>query len=244
MKILILLLLSTLTIPAIAQQKEFFYVFDANWKPTKLDSAHFFVHVHQVNDSCWQSDYYHFSGSLIKAEQYRNRERNELDGLSYHYNERGWLDSTSTYKRGKKDGDFVKMNGDSLKWQTKYVYQNDSLLEVIDLSKKSIDSSVKYADEKESEYPGGLKQWGRYLNKNLKYPERALNGNIEGEVRVFFIVDKVGLVGIPYIARSVEYSLDEESLRIVRLSGKWVPAFQNGRFVKSYKIQPIIFRLK
>src|ERR1700730_10181945 len=132
MKAPILFLLLTITVSSNAQNKESFYVFDADWKPAKMDSAHFLLHVHQMNDTCWQWDYYNYSGPLLKIEQYRNKEGNELDGESYYYNERGWLDSTSTYKRGKKNGDFVKMSGDSLKWQTKYVYLNDSLIEVVD----------------------------------------------------------------------------------------------------------------
>jgi protein TonB len=245
MRVSILFFLLTVTISAIAQDsKDFFYAFDADWKPAKIESAHFLIHVHQMNDTCWQWDYYNFRGPLVKIEQYRDKGGIELDGVDYFYNERGWVDSTSTYKRGKKNGDFVKMSGDSLKPKTKYVYKDDSLVEVVDCSKPDKDSAVKYKDEKESEYPGGLTQWGRYLHKNLKYPDRAVNLNIDGEVRVLFLVDVEGLVQKPYIAKSVECSLDEESLRIIRGSGKWTPGFQNGKLVKTYKIQPIVFRLK
>jgi protein TonB len=63
-------------------------------------------------------------------------------------------------------------------------------------------------------------------------------------VVVQFIVDKDGSVISPFIARSVEYSLDEVSLKIINGSGKWEPAFQNGHNVKSYKRQPINFKLE
>jgi protein TonB len=227
-----------------AQEKESFYVFDADWKPTKIESAHFLLHTHQVNDTCWQWDYYNFSGPLIQTERFRENEGKVRNGVCNHYNEKGVLDSTSMYRNGKRNGDFMKLTGDGLTIKMKYVYRDDSLMEVIDVSNQKKDTSVTYADERESEYPGKTGQWLRYLNKNLQYPDRAFKGNFEGEVRVAFIVDKDGKVFDPYIARSVEYSLDEESLRMVRQSGKWVPAFQNGKFVKSYKIQPIRYRLK
>ncbi|MHA4809529.1 energy transducer TonB [Flavitalea flava] len=198
MKTPFLFLLLSLSVSAIAQNQESFYVFDADWKPTKIDSAHFLLHVHQMNDTCWRWDYYNFSGPLLRTEQYRDKDAKEFDGVSYHYNENGWLDSTSSYKRGKKNGDFVKMSGDSLKWQTRYVYRDDSLIEVVDCNKPNKDSAVRYKDEKESEYPGGAGKWLRYLNKNLKYPERAISWNIDGEVRIWFIVNKDGGVEQPY----------------------------------------------
>jgi periplasmic protein TonB len=216
MKAWLLYILLILTISAAGQSKESFYVFNAEWQPTKLDSARFLLPVHQVNDSCWQWDYYNFSGPLLKTEQYKDKAGSELDGVCYHYDQTGWLDSSSMYKRGKKNGDFVKMSAGSIKWQTRYVYKDDSLVAVEDCTKRDSGSTAKYADERESEYPGGVNQWGRFLNKNLKYPDRAVKGDIEGEVRVFFIVDREGFAGNPYVAKSVEYSLDEESLRIIR----------------------------
>ena len=44
--------------------------------------------------------------------------------------------------------------------------------------------------EIESEFPGGAAAWLRYLNKNLRYPDDAVNNEIQGTVVVQFIVDK------------------------------------------------------
>ncbi|MFL5748594.1 MAG: energy transducer TonB, partial [Niastella sp.] len=38
--------------------------------------------------------------------------------------------------------------------------------------------------------------------------------------------------------------LRAEAVRVIKKSGKWTPAVQNGRQVKSYKKQPIVFRLE
>lgn len=238
---LALLLLAALS--GRCQEADALYVFNADWKPTKLDSAHFLLHVHQVSDSCWQWDYYNFVGPILKSEQYADREGHEINGITRVYNTKGLLDSSVTFKKGKMDGDAYRFEGDSIHMKMKYVYRDDSLISVIDpttLKKNPNGDSV----EKESEYPGGVAQWLRFLNKHLKYPERAVNGNFEGVVRVLFIVGKEGEVLDPVIGRSVEFSLDEESLRIIRASGKWTPATQFGKQVKTYKIQPIVFRLE
>jgi protein TonB len=244
MKCLTLILLTTLSINVKAQENEAFYVFDANWKPTKIETAHFLLHTHKVNDTCWQFDFYNFLGPLIKMEQYRDKDGTEINGVSRHYNVDGYIDSTGQFSRGMRNGEFIKLAGDPLKSKWKYMYKDDSLMEVTDLEKQKKDSVKPYGDEKESDYPGGLKGWQRYMLKNLKYPERAMNGNVQGQVRVNFVVDKSGNVVDPYIDASVEYSLDEEALRIIKNSGKWEPAFQNAHNVKSYKLQPINFRLQ
>jgi protein TonB len=244
MKAISLILLVFLSLVARSQEKESFYVFDADWKPTKIKSAIYFLHRHQVNDTCWQWDFYHMYGPLIRTERSRDKEGTELEGVCNHYNEGGYLDSTSMFRRRRKHGDFIRMAKDSLHPKIKYVYRDDSLMEVVYPDRIKKDTLLKFDDERESEYPGGVGAWSRYLQKKIQYPDRAMNSNIEGEVRVVFIIDKQGNVTDPYISHSVEYSLDEEALLIIKESGKWSPAFQNGKIVKSYKAQPIVFRLR
>jgi protein TonB len=60
---------------------------------------------------------------------------------------------------------------------------------------------------------------------------------------VKFIVDKEGRVS-EVEALSGPTELREEAMRVVRKSGNWIPAIQNGRNVKSYKSQAIVFRLE
>lgn len=97
--------------------------------------------------------------------------------------------------------------------------------------------------EIESEYPGGLSAWSRYLNRNLRYPQDAIDNEVQGTVIVQFIVDKEGNVS-DVEAVSGANELRDEAVRVIKKSGKWTPAVQNGRQVKSYKKQPIVFRLE
>jgi protein TonB len=97
--------------------------------------------------------------------------------------------------------------------------------------------------EIESEYPGGAAAWQRYLIKTLRYPQEAQDNEIQGTVVVQFIVDKAGMVS-DVEAISGPKELREEAARVIKKSGQWTPAVQNGRQVKSYKKQPIQFRLE
>jgi len=93
--------------------------------------------------------------------------------------------------------------------------------------------------EIESGYPGGPTAWQRFLNRNFHYPEV----DAQGTVVVQFIVDKDGNVS-EVEAISGPEELRPEAVRVIKKSGKWTPAIQNGRQVKSFKKQPILFRLE
>jgi protein TonB len=97
--------------------------------------------------------------------------------------------------------------------------------------------------EIESSYPGGAAAWTRYLLKTLRYPQEAQDNEVQGTVVVQFIVDKGGSVS-NVEAISGPQELRDEAVRVIKKSGQWTPAVQNGRQVKSYKKQPIVFRLE
>jgi len=113
---------------------------------------------------------------------------------------------------------------------------------VVEAPKEDYDKTFTKV-EIESEYPGGMAAWARYLNKNLHYPEEAQTNEIQGDVVVQFIVDKEGNVSeVEAVAGPNE--LRDEAVRVIKKSGQWTAAVQNGRKVKSYKKQPIKFRLE
>jgi periplasmic protein TonB len=96
--------------------------------------------------------------------------------------------------------------------------------------------------EFESEYPGGKAAWERFLKRNLRYPQEAMDNEIQGTVLVQFVVDREGNVSdVKAIAGPQE--LRQEAIRVIMKSGKWTAAIQNGNKVPSYKKQPIGFAL-
>lgn len=96
--------------------------------------------------------------------------------------------------------------------------------------------------EIESSYPGGPQAWLRFLNRTLRYPPEAQDNEIEGQVVIQFVVDKEGNVS-EVEAISGPEELRAEAIRVIKRSGKWTPAVQNGRQVKSIKKQPILFKM-
>jgi protein TonB len=110
--------------------------------------------------------------------------------------------------------------------------------------KKEPDDGGFVPVEVESTFPGGGAAWLRFLNKNLHYPEEAINIEQQGVVVVQFIVDDKGNVSnVTAVSGPEQGGLREEAVRVIKRSGMWTPALQNGRYVKSYKRQPITFKM-
>ncbi len=107
----------------------------------------------------------------------------------------------------------------------------------------SVNDKAMTKVEIESSFPGGPGAWLKYLNDHLKYPNKAARKRIEGTVLLQFIVDKQGNVS-DLQALSGDPILQEAALKAMKDSPKWTPAIQNGQVVKSYKKQPIVFKLE
>ncbi|HRN48332.1 MAG TPA: energy transducer TonB [Niabella sp.] len=61
---------------------------------------------------------------------------------------------------------------------------------------------------------------------------------------VQFIVDKEGDVSDVKPLTHVGHGMEQEAVRVIKNSGRWKPAIQNGREVKAYRRQPITFQIQ
>ena len=253
MKKLILLLFSLpFLLPVFGQneskKEEAFYMLDANFKGTQQEKDKYFIYAEKIHDSCWQFDKYNISGPLLNSEQYKNEKGTGANGVFTYYNKKGSIDSTGNYQNDLQDGTwyFISETG---KYLLQKEYKLGDLLSVKDLTKKENTNDKKEnkkseRTETESVFPGGLPAWTNYLSSNMVYPQRAQNLPKQGTVIIQFIVNEDGHVTSPQIAQSIEYSLDQEALRLVKQSPVWTPAVQDGKKVKSYKKQPVSFKLE
>ncbi len=257
----VILLLLILSFNSVAQKpvKETFFLFDSKMKGvTKIDSAAFMLCVRKMSDTLWQFDTYNAFGPLTSSEQYRDEDANIPSGTFTFYHPTGYMDSTGRVVNGRLNGDWSFYN-DTGKPITQKTYVMGRLVKTRNLlqeetsRKDSTNGDASKTDslatvtfnkvEWESEYVGGLEGWKRYLNKNLRYPERAIDNNISGKVIVQFIIDTNGKPTEVALFKSVEFSLDKEARKMILSCDKWKPALQDGRLVKSYKRQPMVFNL-
>jgi len=81
------------------------------------------------------------------------------------------------------------------------------------------------------------------IDDNLQYPQQARD--IQGTVRVEFIIEKNGNVSDVKINKSLDETLDKEACRIVEATnGKWYPAQKDGKAVRMKYILPIRFAMQ
>jgi protein TonB len=116
--------------------------------------------------------------------------------------------------------------------------------EVISPKQPEMDFEKVYTTvQNPAEFPGGVSEWVRYLQKNLQYPETALDMGIAGVVRVQFIVDRDGNISEVQALNDPGEGLAEEAVRIIKKGPKWRPAEQNGHKVIYRHTQAIVFRM-
>ena len=90
---------------------------------------------------------------------------------------------------------------------------------------------------------GDANKFSTWVNTQLKYPDIAKNNGIQGRVTLQFTVDVDGSVTNVKVLRGVDPSLDNEAMRVVRLSPKWTPGRQKGKPVRVTYTFPVIFHL-
>ena len=86
--------------------------------------------------------------------------------------------------------------------------------------------------------------YGKFLQKNLRYPPIARENNIQGRVIVNFVVEKDGSLTDIKVVRGIGGGCDEEAMRVIKSSPKWNPGVQNGRNVRVNYTIPIFFQLQ
>jgi periplasmic protein TonB len=99
------------------------------------------------------------------------------------------------------------------------------------------------AVEQQAEFPGGMGAFGKFLQKNLKYPAAAQRANVSGKVYIQFVVNTDGSIQNVEVLKSVGFGCDEEAVRVIKSVPRWTPGKQSGRAVRSRFTIPISYTL-
>ena len=97
--------------------------------------------------------------------------------------------------------------------------------------------------EEMPEFPGGMQAMMEYLAKNIRYPAKAHEANVQGRVITQFTVGKDGAIRDAKVVRSVSPELDAEALRVISAMPNWKPGKQRGKAVACHFTVPVVFRL-
>jgi TonB family protein len=82
-----------------------------------------------------------------------------------------------------------------------------------------------------------------YLSRNLKYPDFALEKNIQGRVFVQFVIEKDGSVSEAKVVKDIGGGTGKEGVRVVSQMPNWKPGMQDGKPVRVKYTLPITYKL-
>lgn len=92
------------------------------------------------------------------------------------------------------------------------------------------------------EFKGGIKKMYQYISDNFQYPEEAAKRSVNGEMEVEFTVEKSGDITYCGIVKGLDFSIDEEVLRLLKAMPRWTPATRNGVPVRYKVLMPLKIR--
>ena len=113
------------------------------------------------------------------------------------------------------------------------------ILEVTEPDENSIFQVV----ETQPEFPGGMAELMKYLQKNIRYPQICKEQRVQGRVIVQFVVNADSTITDVNVIKPVNPYLDQEALRVVKAMPKWNPGKQRGEPVRVRFTLPVTFRL-
>jgi protein TonB len=85
-----------------------------------------------------------------------------------------------------------------------------------------------------------------YLAEKIKTKVPVKNGAPIGTYQVIikFMVDKNGEILNPQAETNAGYGMEEEGIRVIKKSPKWIPGISLGETKISYRRQPLTFIVK
>lgn len=93
------------------------------------------------------------------------------------------------------------------------------------------------------QFKGGAEGFYRFLGRTIIYPAKAKDNNTQGRVIVTFVVEKDGSISGAKIVHGIGDGCDEEVLRVMYLSPKWLPGTLYGVLVRVQYSVPISFAI-
>lgn len=99
--------------------------------------------------------------------------------------------------------------------------------------------------DKEPEFPGGESALSAYINKNLTYPQSAIDNGTSGTIHVSFVVDEHGKVIDPQALDGTTLGNDivNQTLSVFKNMPMWTPGMVHGKKVKTRLDVPVTFAL-
>ena len=112
-----------------------------------------------------------------------------------------------------------------------------------DTAKNNGNHEVFATVEQVPEFPGGLREFYKYLGKNLRYPDVARLIGLNGRLVMSFVVDTDGRVTEATPKNCIGAGCEAEAARLLEASPAWSRGMQDGKPVRVEYSVPIMFTI-
>ena len=102
---------------------------------------------------------------------------------------------------------------------------------------------IYYVVEQMPRFPGGDTAMLKYIRENLRYPQAAIEKEIQGRVIVKLVVNTDGTLSDIYVIKPLDPQCDQEAIRIIQSMPRWIPGRHNGVAVPVYYLVPVTFKI-
>ncbi len=102
------------------------------------------------------------------------------------------------------------------------------------------------AVEESAEFPGGVREFYRYMANTINLPREVRDRQVSGKVLASFLVDIDGSVNPDSIKiiQSLHPSCDREVIRVLKKSPKWKPGSLRGEPTRQRIVIPVEFAIR
>jgi hypothetical protein len=95
----------------------------------------------------------------------------------------------------------------------------------------------------ETNFPGGQQAYNNYIMRHARFPAVAYENNVQGCIYIKFLIERDSSISNVKIYSGAGSGMDDEGLKLIKQSGKWLPSKLNGISVQTACIVPIRFIL-
>jgi TonB family protein len=186
-----------------------------------------------------------FDGYLIKTNTDSLGNPQVTNGNGYYkgFDEKfKYVKEEGPVKDGKRDGQW-KGNFQNIHTTFTETYNNGLLVSGTATTQDGKVNTYAKSRWVSPQFKGGISAFSRFLSRNINYPEDARRQNIEGTVILSFVVEKDGSLTDVKVSKSVAAILDDEAVRVLKDSPKWLPGTEFGLPVKVRYSVPVSFAM-
>ncbi len=216
-------------------------------------------YINQKKEGLWLS--YHYNGMMQDSTTYHDDKQvgvsmgwyqNGFPSDSSYCDEEGKAVEVYWFDNGQPSGAGRRIDAKQFgKWQ--YFHKNGKLAATEVYGQNALESRIYFTEEgiqladttnkdREAMFNGGMAKWKKFLMNNLNFPSdyKLVNTNVVTVV-ISAIIDEDGNVLDPYVDTPFSSVFDEEAIRVIKKSPKWLPQIDHNRRVRMYVRQPISF---